>query len=378
MKVKVRTYERPSFRNVSRCVLCFIFVSLFIFLINGPVGPESWSLMKPSFLKTLISVFSTQSRKRPLHVESSPGLGKTQIPFQVAQDLKIGFKVIHAPLLQPEDYGFPVIGADRKSVDFVVSTEKFPIEGADCPEVGIFLIDEIAQADASAQKILANLIQEREIHGKRLKAGWTIVTTGNRVSDRAGANRLLSHLKNRLTTVELEASLDDWTNWALENGVKPEVIAFVRFRPELLNSFDSNNDINATPRAWSEGVSKSLGVVEPNLELETFKGDVGQGAAAEFCGFLKVYRKLPSPDAIMLNPDKADVPTDGATLYALCGALSHKATGATFLRLMQYMKRLPSEFGLLFVRDAVKLCPEIQTTKEFIKWASTDGAKLLS
>jgi MoxR-like ATPase len=87
------------------------------------------------------------------------------------------------------------------------------MEGTNCPEHGIFLIDELAQADTAAQKILRNLIQEREIHGKKLKEGWSIVTTGNRTVDRAGANRLLSHLSNVLTRVELEVSLDDWTAW---------------------------------------------------------------------------------------------------------------------------------------------------------------------
>jgi hypothetical protein len=281
-------------------------------------------------------------------------------------------------LLQPEDYGFPVISSDRTDVDFIVSRSKFPIEGADCPEFGLFVIDEISQADASAQKILANLIQEREIHGRKLKPGWTIVSTGNRVTDRAGANRLLSHLKNRLTVIELETSLEDWKTWALNNGVATEVISMINFRPALLNMFDAKNEINATPRAWVEGVSATLGVVDKNLEFETFKGDVGEGAAAEFCAFLKICRNLPSPDAIVMSPKTIEVPTDPATLYALCGALSHKTTAVNFARVMEYISRIPAEFSVLYIRDTLKLRPEIQTTREFIQWASKDGAKLLS
>lgn len=334
--------------------------------------------MKPSDLLKLIACRFKAGIKRPLHVESSPGLGKTQIAFQASEELRIGFQAIHAPLLQPEDYGFPVISADKTTVDFVVSKAKFPIEGSDVPETGIFLIDELSQADNSAQKILANLIQEREIHGRRLKPGWTIITTGNKTTDRAGANRLLTHLKNRLTAVELEASLDDWTQWALGHGIKPEVIAFIRFRPELLNAFDPQNEINATPRAWAEGVSMSLGVVDPMLEFAVFKGDVGEGPASEFLGFLKIFRNLPSPDAIIMNPTSEKVPDNPATLYALCGALAHRASDQNFGRLMSYVNRMPPEFGVLFVRDAIRLAPKIQTSKDFISWASKEGAKLLS
>jgi hypothetical protein len=289
----------------------------------------------------------------------------------------VGFKAIHAPLLQPEDYGFPVITKTKDDVDFVVSKAKFPLVGSNCPETGIFLIDELSQADQSAQKILANLIQEREIHGQRLKDGWAIVSTGNRTTDRAGANRLLSHLGNRITRVSLDVSLDDWTIWALNNNVKTEVIAFIRFRPELLNSFDSQHEINPTPRSWVEGVSSALGVIPDTLEFPVFQGDVGEGAAAEFVAFLKIFRKLPSPDAIILNPSKAEVPSDPATLYALCGALVQKTTVDNFGRVMSYIGRMPQEFSVLFIRDAIRKCPDLQNSKDFIVWASGPGAKLL-
>ena len=334
--------------------------------------------MKPSELKTLISARFQAKVKRPLHIESSPGLGKTQIAAQAAKELCVAFKTIHAPLLQPEDYGFPVISTDRKDVDFIVSRHKFPIEGSDCPKEGIFLIDELSQADNSAQKILANLIQEREIHGRKLLPGWLIITTGNRVSDKAGANRLLTHLKNRLTSIELEASLDDWCVWAQENEVKQEVISFIRFRPGLLNEFNPQLETSPTPRAWVEGVSAALGVVGSSLEFPVFKGDVGEGAAAEFCAFLKIYRKLPSIEEVMERPTKTEVPNDPATLYALCGAISSKVTPENFGHVMKYVVRMPCEFSVLFVRDALKKCPTVVTTSDFSQWAAGPGAKLLA
>lgn len=338
--------------------------------------------VRPTELVKAISDRFTAGIKRGIYVKSGPGMGKTQIASQVAKALGVAFKAIHAPLLQPEDYGFPVISQDRKTVDFVVSTEKFPIVGADCPEKGIFLIDELPQADASAQKILANLVQEKEIHGKPIKPGWLIVATGNRVGDRAGANKLLTHLGNRVTHYDLDVHLDDWTVWALENGVKPEVIAFIRFRPALLNMFDPHADVSATPRSWVEGISSCLGVIDTSLEFESFRGDVGDGPAAEFLGFLKLYRKLPNPDAVIMNPTGYEVPTDAATQYAICGALSHRATKDNFDRLMQYIMRLPPEFSVLFVRDCMRLNPagsanDITRADGFTKWAAKHGAKLL-
>lgn len=315
---------------------------------------------------------------RATHIEGPPGLGKTQIVSQVAKDLGIGFAQLHAPLMQPEDYGMPVVNAARDGVKFVVPTEKFPIEGADnWPDNGILLIDELPQADNAGQKILANLIQEREIHGQHLKPGWTIVSTGNRAADRAGANRILSHLRNRVTTLEFEPHLDDWCDWALNNGIHAGVISFLRFKANLLSAFDPQLDINPTPRAWAEGVSPVIDNVPEAAEFECIKGAVGEGAAAEFAAFLKIMRKLPNPDVILMTPDTSEVPTDPSTLYALSGALSARASDANFERVMAYSKRMPPEFMVLVVRDAVKRDKNIQNTKAFIDWAVKDGAKVL-
>lgn len=336
--------------------------------------------MKPSEFKQLIKVLvNAGGARRAVMVESSPGIGKTQIVAQVASELGIGFKAIHAPLLQPEDYGMPVIhGAKKDALKFVVSADKFPLEGSDCPESGIFLIDELPQADASAQKILANLVQEREIHGHSLKKGWYIVATGNRQSDRAGANRVLGHLSSRMTRVALDASLDDWTQWALENSVKTEVVAFIRFRPELLTNYDAKNEVNATPRAWVEGVSARMGLIPAALEHSVFSGDVGEGPAAELLAFLKIFRSLPSIESILMNPKKAEVPKEAATLYAVSGALVSRVSPDNFGRCLEYIKRLPPEFSVLFVKDSMAKCPDITATKEFIAWASKEGAALLT
>lgn len=334
--------------------------------------------MKPSELKALISSRFKANIKRPLYITSSPGLGKTQIAAQAARELDIGFKALHGPTLLPEDYGFPVVNPTKTDVDFIVSRKKFPLIGTDCPENGIFLIDELPQADNSIQKILANLVQEREIHGQYLKPGWSVIATGNRTTDRAGANRLLSHLKNRVTEVELEAHLDDWCQWALDNEIKMEVVSFLRFRPDLLSEFDPQRETSPTPRGWCEGVSAALGVISSNLEFPVFKGDVGEGAAAEFLAFLQIFRELPNPDEIVMNPSTVPVPDKPATLYALCGALANKVTEVNFGRIMVYISRMSPEFSVLFVRDAIRRKPAIQNSKEFIKWASGDGAKLLT
>jgi hypothetical protein len=180
---------------------------------------------------------------------------------------------------------------------------------------------------------------------------------------------VLSHLRNRETAYELETHLDDWTSWAINNNVKSEVVSFIRFRPNLLHDFDPQRDQNATPRAWVEGVSNVLGTVSPEAEYESFKGAVGEGAAAEFVGFMRIFRKLPNPDAILLNPTTSDVPHDPATLYALSGALAQRATESNFERVCTYSERMPPEFSVLTVSYAARRNPDLANTQAFTKWS---------
>jgi hypothetical protein len=266
-----------------------------------------------------------------------------------------------------EDFGilFPETGSDTLHYKL---PEWFPVKGK-APERGILLFDDRNQAGPDLQKVLANICQARNLHGVSMPDGWQVVSTGNRQSDRAGANRVLSHLRNRETAYELETHLDDWTVWAINNNVKSEVVSFIRFRPNLLHDFDPQRDQNATPRAWVEGVSDVLGTVPAEAEFESFKGAVGEGAAAEFVGFVRIFRKLPNPDAILLNPTTSDVPSDPATLYALSGALAQRATEGNFERVCTYSERMPPEFSVLTVSYAARRNPDLANTQAFTKWS---------
>jgi hypothetical protein len=112
-----------------------------------------------------------------------------------------------------------------------------------------------------------------------------------------------------------------------------------------------------------------LGVVPSDAEFECFKGAVGEGAAAEFVGFLRIFRKLPNPDAILLHPDTADVPTDPATLYALSGALATRAVDSNFARVCTYAERMPPEFSVLTISQAAKRNPALASTAAFTQWS---------
>jgi len=323
--------------------------------------------MRASTLKDTITSLLKAGVSRSAVITGSPGGGKTSIVKQIAKDLNYQYTQRHLPTLLVEDMGVPMID---KPMLYYKLPDWFPAKGSkfDTGQPGILCFDDRNQAGNDLQKVLANLVQERELHGIPMADNWHVISTGNRQSDRAGANRILSHLSDREFEFELETHHHDWVAWASENGVRPEVISFINFKTDLLHKFDPQLDKNPTPRSWSEGVSPAIDVVPKEAEMATFKGAIGEGPASEFTGFLKIARKLPNPDAILLNPMTAEVPTDPATLYALSGSLAHRATTSNLERIVQYSERMPPEFSVLTISMALRRDKTLHNTAAFGNW----------
>ncbi len=301
--------------------------------------------------------------RQPVFLWGGPGVGKSAIVRQLAEYLKVPLQDVRALLLDPVDLrGLPSITSDGKSK---WSTPEFLPQNGE----GILFLDELNAAPAMVQASCYQLVLDRQLGEYTLPDGWAILAAGNRESDRAVTTRMPTPLRNRFVHLEFEVDLQEWSEWAIRAGVRPEVIAFLRFRSELLGQFDRDANAFPSPRSW-EFVSKILNSRPGTaVEHELFAGAVGAGAATEFSAFLRMYRELPSIDAILLNPDRESVPDNAAAQYAVASALARYASDSNFDRVCQYLKRMPTEFNVLCVRDASLIAPAIHSTAAYTRWA---------
>lgn len=238
------------------------------------------------------------------------------------------------------------------------------------------ILEELSDAPVPMQNALCGVIYDRRAGNLPLTDELFIIATGNRTEDKSGANRITSKLANRTRRFDFVENIDDWTEWALDNDVDPVLIQFLRFRPGLLSDFDPNRFANPTPRAW-ERVNFIPSGLDQALFFDNVAGEVGEGAAAEYTGFRRIYMALPDVDSILLDPAGAEVPADPATLYALTGALARKATKDNFDRVSKYLGRMSPEFNVMATKDAIKLQPTIKHSRAFIEWASRNAEVLM-
>ena len=316
--------------------------------------------MKPSELATALKL-CIQARQ-PVCAWGKPGIGKSQVVSQVGSDLNLTVKDVRAVLLDPVDLrGLPHVNGDGRSHWAI--PEFLPRDGS-----GILFLDELNRAPALVQNACFQLVLDRKLGEYTLPDDWHVIAACNDVD--GGITKMSAALSNRFVHLDVEPNLEDWCKWAVTHNIEPAVIAFLRFRPNLLHEFSRTEKAFPTPRSW-EFISR-ITSQQPNknLELALFEGTIGHGAAIEFAAFLQLFRNIPSIDAILLNPDTAPVPkNDPGSLWAISSALARRATDHNFRRAITYLDRMPQEYAVMAVRDAVQRDQTLAVTQDFTQWA---------
>jgi len=327
--------------------------------------------MKPS--KLYEALHALIGERVPLHIWGACGVGKSQIVSHVANDLDYDFLDVRAVQLDPVDLrGLPRIAEDQ--------TEWVPPKFLPTSGKGILFLDELTSAPQMTQAGCYQLVLDRKLGEYLLPEGWVVIAAGNPASERGVHFAMPRPLRNRFVHLDLEPDLDDWSKWALKAQVRPEIIAFLRFKPDLLHTVDATPDSNAwpTPRSWEMASHVLSGIARrqktqllsgtSEFEAQLLDGTVGPAAASEFIAFLRLFRQLPSIDEILLNPATAPVPAEPSAQIAIATALGRVMSDSSIGRGLTYLDRMPTEMRVMAMRDAAARDTAITHTSEFIRF----------
>jgi dynein-related subfamily AAA family protein len=306
-------------------------------------------------------------KRHSVHLWGAPGIGKSDVTRQIA--VSLGWKLIEfrANLRETVDLrGIPVADPVTGVTRWLVPDE-LPREDRD-GKYGILFLDELNTASPQMQAALFQLVLERKLGDYTLPDGWVIVAAGNRVSDRAAAQRMPTALRNRFAHVYVVADVDAWANWAVANNVAVEMIAFVRFRRELIHRMPAGDE-NAFPTPRS--LTKAAEFVDAPIDVrrDLIAAHIGDDCATEVEGFLQLYASLGSLEDIVANPETAAVPTEPSQRFAVCTGLARLATRKNFPQIMKYAHRLDGEGQVLLVHDATVRDEGLKNTAVYSKWA---------
>lgn len=333
--------------------------------------------MRPRDVAAVLSR-AIQARE-PVLLVGPPGVGKSDLVRAAADAAQMDIILSHLSVWEATDArGLPWPDQTAGVARWLPYGDLARACRAETPTV--WFLDDLGQAAGAVQAATMQLLLARRVGDDHvLSPHVTFVAATNRRQDRAGVTGLLAPVVSRFSLVlDLEPHLDDWCEWAVGASIRPEVIAYLRLRPEVLCQPDPAAAAEMrqapSPRTWA-AASRVLGLIEglpAGVQADALSGVVGPSAAAEFLGFLRVYAQMAGVvDRVLLDPEQAPIPTEPSARYAVSSALVARATLAVWPRIARYAERLgeagAGEYAVFLLRDLTRRHTEILATPEWIR-----------
>lgn len=305
------------------------------------------------------------AKRTPLFI-GRPGIGKTAMVREAAAQLSLQLKArvevyeLHLASVSEVDIRGYLI-PDGQNARFTKPSFWSVVEAN---SHGILFLDEFVQAPHEVQKAVAPLIYEGRIGDYTLPAGWSVVLAGNGLEDGAGANTLLSHVVNRLSIIDVRAPTpDEWSMWAINAGLEPEIIALANFRPDVVfaseipktpdTPYCSARSLHAVSDVAKHYPGGLRAMVESRQGMALMAGLIGEGAVSELVGFIRQAMNLPSFDDIVKHPDTTPVPEKPDMKYAMVMLAAVRCTIDTAHAVGTYLARFDPNFT---VTGMVAMC----------------------
>jgi hypothetical protein len=176
-------------------------------------------------------------------------------------------------------------------------------------------------------------------------------------------------LANRFIHLDLKVDVDEWIEWALNNGIHKDVVGYISHMKQDLFTFDpkTSGHAFATPRTW-QFTSQFLQDEEEMGEetaLDLISGTIGDGLALKFNAYRKTSAKLPKAIEVLEGKVKQLKTKEIGALYSLVISLAYELNelnqkkNKNFWEYMDTafefgMKHFPAELNIMFSKTLMK------------------------
>jgi len=296
-------------------------------------------------LQQIVPLVLNAPDKQPIGLIGSVGIAKTQSFKGWFRDMyaehvgvsadQLGFIQERVANRDSAEIAGVALPSKDANGDIITQFTKPPlitkIEQTKC-EYGIILFDELMQATADVQKVLADVLDpaERTLAGWAIPDGWIVCFTGNRTADKSGASRMLSHLLNRCAVFELQFDIKGWASWAEQNDVNPLAIDCAMAYADdgfFADCVPTEDGPFCTPRSLVRAAQHLTAFTEsaefdgidlPSYVESLLAANIGDRAAGMLSRHIAMADQVPTARDIFADPTGANVPD--ATGYQLLAA----------------------------------------------------------
>lgn len=245
-------------------------------------------------------------RQRPIFLLGSPGIGKTAIMEQIAQELGIAlvsYSMTHHT--RQSALGLPFIThKSYKGLEFDISEYTMSEIIASIYEVmeqsgieeGILFLDEINCVSETLAPSMLQFLQYKVFGRHSVPDGWVIVTAGNPPEYNKSVREFDVVTMDRMKLVEVEADYATWKEYALRQGIHSAVTTYLDMKKNDFYRVETTvgGKTYVTARGWEDLSAMMLLCEEEKLTVdETLVAQYlhNEKIVKEFTAYYELYNK---------------------------------------------------------------------------------------
>ena len=203
-------------------------------------------------------------RQRPVFLLGAPGIGKTAIMEQIAQDLDVGFvsysmthhtrqSALGLPFIAKKTYDGVEYDVSEYTMSEIIAAVYDAMEATGKRE-GILFLDEINCVSETLTPAMLQFLQYKVFGRHRVPDGWIVVTAGNPPEYNRTAHDFDIATWDRLKRIDVEPDFAAWRNFAVESGVHPAVLTYLDIERDHFYRVETTVDGKSfvTARGWDD------------------------------------------------------------------------------------------------------------------------------
>lgn len=200
--------------------------------------------------------------QRPVFLMGPPGIGKTAVMKQVADELGVGlvsYSMTHhtrqsalgLPAIVHKNYDGQEYAVSEYTMSEIISSVYDMMEEGGVKE-GILFLDEINCVSETLTPTMLQFLQYKTFGRHKVPDGWIVVTAGNPTEYNRSAREFDIVTWDRLKRIDIEPDYPAWKEYALKRGVHASILTYLDAKKENFYKVESTVEGKrfVTARGW--------------------------------------------------------------------------------------------------------------------------------
>ena len=246
-------------------------------------------------------------KQRPIFLYGPPGIGKTAVMEQIAEEMGIGLvsysmthhtrqSAIGLPFITKKLFGDKEYDVSEYTMSEILASVYSYIEKTDKKE-GILFLDEINCVSETLSPSMLRFLQYKTFGSHAVPDGWVVITAGNPAEYNRSVREYDIATLDRIKKIDVEADYNVWREYAINQNVHPSIIAYLDIKKSDFYNIENTpaGKSFVTARGW-EDLSRMIRVLESkniDIDLSLIEQYIQfENIAEDFCDYYNTYKAL--------------------------------------------------------------------------------------